>query len=333
MIPAGRWDVTAGRKRHEPHADRAGTRTPSSTSCTSGPSTTATATAIGDFAGLTEKLDYLQDLGVTAVWLLPFYPVAAEGRRLRHRRLHARQPDLRHAATTSSVFLRRGAPARPARHHRAGDQPHLRPAPVVSARRARAAGLAERELLRLERHAGQVPDARIIFKDFERSNWTWDPVAQRVLLAPLLLATSPTSTTTTRDVHEAMFTVLDFWLDMGVDGLRLDAVPYLYEREGTNCENLPETHAFLKELRAPRRREVRRPHAAGRGQPVAGGRRRVLRRRRRVPHGVSLPAHAAAVHGAAAWRTAIPILDILAADAGDPGELPVGACSCATTTS
>ena len=76
---------------------------------------------------------------------------------------------------------------------------------------------------------------------------------------------------------------------MGVDGLRLDAIPYLYEREGTNCENLPETHAFLKELRA--HVDSGTPaHAAGRGQPMARGRHRLFRRRRRMPHGISFPA-------------------------------------------
>ena len=81
------------------------------------------------------------------------------------------------------------------------------------------------------------------------------------------------------EVHEAIFKVVDFWLDLGVDGLRLDAVPYLYEREGTNCENLPETHAFLKKLRAHVDEKYARPHVAGRGEPMAGGRGDVFRRR------------------------------------------------------
>ena len=77
---------------------------------------------------------------------------------------------------------------------------------------------------------------------------------------------------------QAVLNVLDFWFDMGVDGLRLDAVPYLYEREGTNCENLPETHAFLKELRAHVDPKYPRPHAAGRGEPVARRRGGLFRR-------------------------------------------------------
>jgi maltose alpha-D-glucosyltransferase/alpha-amylase len=91
-------------------------------------------------------------------------------------------------------------------------------------------------------------DTRIIFKDFETSNWTWDPVAKAYYWhrfyshQPDLNFDNPT-------VRKSIFQIMDFWLRMGVDGLRLDAIPYLYEREGTNCENLPETHAFLKELR------------------------------------------------------------------------------------
>ena len=124
-----------------------------------------------------------------------------------------------------------------------------------------------------------------------------------------------------------MIDVLRFWLDLGIDGFRLDAVPYLFEREGTNCENLPETHAFLKHCRKVIDDEFPGPGAAGRGQPVAGRRGRVLRRpghrRRRVPHGVPLPADAAHLHGGPA-RVALPDLGDPGPDAGHPGQLPVG---------
>ena len=92
-------------------------------------------------------------------------------------------------------------------------------------------------------------EARIIFKDFELSNWTWDPVA-KAYYWHRFYSHQPDLNFDNPEVHKEIFKVLDFWLDLGVDGLRLDAVPYLYEREGTSCENLPETHAFLKELRA-----------------------------------------------------------------------------------
>ena len=92
-------------------------------------------------------------------------------------------------------------------------------------------------------------DTRIIFKDVEVSNWTWDHVA-KAYFWHRFFSHQPDLNYDNPEVHKAMFKVVDFWLDLGVDGLRLDAVPYLYEREGTNCENLPETHAFLKKLRA-----------------------------------------------------------------------------------
>ncbi|HEX8311404.1 MAG TPA: putative maltokinase, partial [Chthoniobacteraceae bacterium] len=95
----------------------------------------------------------------------------------------------------------------------------------------------------------QYREARIIFKDFETSNWTWDPVAKQYFWHRFY-SHQPDLNFENPVVHEALFGVIDFWLEMGVDGLRLDAVPYLYEREETNCENLPETHAFLKKLRA-----------------------------------------------------------------------------------
>ena len=124
-------------------------------------------------------------------------------------------------------------------------------------------------------------------------------------------------------VLKAVIRTMRFWLDMGVDGLRLDAIPYLVEREGTNNENLPQTHAVVKEIRQGHRRALRRPRAAGRGQPVAGGRARLFRRRRRMPHGLPLPADAAHVHGD---RPAGPPSDRRdhAADARHPRQLPVG---------
>ena len=144
-------------------------------------------------------------------------------------------------------------------------------------------------------------DARIIFTDTEKSNWTWDD-AGRAYFWHRFFSHQPDLNYDNPEVQEAMLEVLRFWLDLGLDGFRLDAVPYLFEREGTNCENLPETHAYLKRVRAEVDEELPRPRAARRGQPVAGGRRRVLRRRRRVPHGLPLPGHAAHVHGACGGR-------------------------------
>ena len=92
-------------------------------------------------------------------------------------------------------------------------------------------------------------EARIIFKDFEHSNWTWDPLADAYYWHRFY-SHQPDLNFDSPDVRKAVFRFLDFWFSQGVDGLRLDAIPYLYEREGTNCENLPETHAFLKDLRS-----------------------------------------------------------------------------------
>ena len=95
----------------------------------------------------------------------------------------------------------------------------------------------------------QYTDARIIFKDFETSNWSWDPVA-KAYYWHRFYSHQPDLNFDNPEVHEAILKVCDFWFDLGVDGMRLDAVPYLYEREGTNCENLPETHEFLRKMRA-----------------------------------------------------------------------------------
>ena len=202
---------------------------------------------IGDFAGLTEKLDYLQDLGVTAIWLLPFYPspLKDDGYDI------ADYDDVNPAYGTLQdfrVFLRE-AHRRGLRvitelviNHTSDQHPWFQ-----RARRARP-GSRARDFYVWSRTVDRYTEARIIFKDFERSNWTWDHEADAYYWhrfythQPDLNFDNPT-------VHKAVFAALDFWLRMGVDGLRLDAVPYLYEREGTNCENLPETHAFLKELR------------------------------------------------------------------------------------
>ena len=205
------------------------------------------ADGIGDFPGLTQKLDYLADLGVTALWLLPFYPspgkddgydtadytaVKGEYGTLRDVRTLIREAHRRGLRIITELVC----------NHTSDQHPWFQ-----RARRA-PAGSAARDFYVWSDDPDKYKDARIIFKDFERSNWTWDPVANAYYWhrfyhhQPDLNFDNP-------KVREQIFKALEFWLDMGVDGLRLDAVPYLYEREGTNGENLPETHDFLRQLR------------------------------------------------------------------------------------
>jgi maltose alpha-D-glucosyltransferase / alpha-amylase len=201
----------------------------------------------GDFHGLTQKLDYLQDLGISAVWLLPFYPspLRDDGYDIAdYTDVHPTYGTLRDI----EVFLRE-AHARGLRvitelvlNHTSDQHPWFQ-----RARRAKP-GSAWRNFYVWSDDPKRYADARIIFKDFEPSNWSWDPVA-KAYYWHRFYAHQPDLNFESPAVRKAMLQVVDFWMRMGVDGLRLDAVPYLYEREGTNCENLPETHVFLRALR------------------------------------------------------------------------------------
>ena len=203
---------------------------------------------IGDFAGLTQKLDYLQELGVTAIWLLPFYPspLKDDGYDIAdYRNVHPSYGSLR----DFKMFLRE-AHRRGLRvitelviNHTSDQHPWFR-----RARRSKP-GSRWRDFYVWSDTPEKYREARIIFKDFEVSNWSWDPVAHAYYWHRFY-SHQPDLNFDNPEVQRALLQVLDHWLGMGVDGLRLDAVPYLYEREGTNCENLPETHAFLKKLRA-----------------------------------------------------------------------------------
>ena len=202
----------------------------------------------GDFIGLTQKLDYLADLGVTAIWMLPFYPspgkddgydiadytsVKAEYGSLRDVRTLIREAHRRGLRVITELVC----------NHTSDQHPWFQ-----RARRA-PAGSPQRDFYVWSDTPDKYVDARIIFKDFERSNWTWDPVADAYYWHRFYHHQPDLNFDNPR-VREAVRKALDFWFELGVDGLRLDAIPYLYEREGTNCENLPETHAYLRELRA-----------------------------------------------------------------------------------
>src|SRR5438105_3045226 len=207
------------------------------------------ADGIGDFGGLARKLDYLQDLGVTAVWLLPFYPsplkddgydtadyldVHPSYGTLRDFRRFLREAHARDLRVITELVL----------NHTSDQHPWFKRA------RRSLAGSAARSFYVWSDTPERYKEARIIFKDFEHSNWTWDPVAGAYYWHRFY-AHQPDLNWENPQVRKTMLQVVDFWLgDVGVDGLRLDAVPYLFEREGTNCENLPETHQALRDLRA-----------------------------------------------------------------------------------
>jgi maltose alpha-D-glucosyltransferase/alpha-amylase len=202
---------------------------------------------IGDFRGLTEKLDYLQDLGITALWLLPFYPspLRDDGYDIAdYTAVHPAYGTLREVEVLLREAHRRGIRVitELVLNHTSDQHPWFQ-----RARRA-PPGSRFRNFYVWSDARTQYADARIIFKDFEPSNWTWDPVAQAYYWHRFY-AHQPDLNYDSPAVRQAVLQQVDFWMKLGVDGLRLDAVPYLFEREGTNCENLPETHAFLKELR------------------------------------------------------------------------------------
>lgn len=202
---------------------------------------------IGDFQGLLEKLDYLRELGVTAIWLLPFYPSPLKDDGYDIADYYSIHPSYG-TIEQFKTFL---------------DEAHQRNLKVITElvlnhtsdqhpwfQRARHApkGSAERGFYVWTDNPDQYKDVRIIFQDFEGSNWTWDHVAQQYYWHRFFYH-QPDLNYDNPIVQEEVFKVIDYWCALGVDGFRLDAVPYLYEREGTNGENLPETHAFLKRLR------------------------------------------------------------------------------------
>src|SRR5262245_15797336 len=202
---------------------------------------------MGDFPGLTQKLDYIQDLGVTAIWILPICPSPwkDDGYDISdYTAVHPTYGSLKDFENFLREAHRRGIRVitELVLNHTSDQHEWFQ-----KSRRAKP-GSYWRDFYLWSDTPDRYKDARIIFKDFEASNWTWDPVANAYYWHRFY-SHQPDLNFDNPAVRKAMLEVLDFWLDRGVDGLRLDAVPYLYEREGTNCENLPETHAYLKDLR------------------------------------------------------------------------------------
>lgn len=202
---------------------------------------------VGDFPGLTEKLDYLADLGVTCVWLLPFFPspLRDDGYDIAdHRNIHPSYGTL----SDFKAFVR----AAHERHIRIVIELVLNHTSDQHEwfQRARSAApqSAEREYYVWSETDQRYGEAKILFLDLERSNWAWDPVAQAYYWHRFFHH-QPDLNYDNPQVLQEMLQVIDFWMDTGVDGFRLDAVPYLIEREGTTCENLPDTHGVLKAIR------------------------------------------------------------------------------------
>jgi maltose alpha-D-glucosyltransferase/alpha-amylase len=201
----------------------------------------------GDFPGMMQKLDYIQDLGVDTIWLLPFYPSPLKDDGY----VISNYTGIHSAYGTVSSFrdLIREVNYRGPRVITELVLNHTSDQHQWFQRASRAPAVSRwRNFYVWSDTWGKYKEARIIFKDFEPSNWTWDLLAGAYYWhrfyshQPDLNYDSPFT-------RQAIMCVINFWLGMGVSGLRLDAVPYLYERDGTNCENLPATHAFLEELR------------------------------------------------------------------------------------
>jgi len=203
---------------------------------------------IGDFRGLIQKLDYLEGLGVNAIWLLPFYqsPMKDDGYDIaNYLSVH---PDYGTLRDFRDFLLE--AHARGIRvitelvlNHTSDQHAWFQRS------RKSKKGSVWRDFYVWSYTPEKYKDTRIIFKDFETSNWSWDHTAKSYYWHRFY-SHQPDLNYDSAHVQKAVTRLIDKWFDFGVDGLRLDAVPYLYEREGTNCENLPETHAFLKSLRA-----------------------------------------------------------------------------------
>ncbi|PYK12130.1 MAG: maltose alpha-D-glucosyltransferase [Verrucomicrobia bacterium] len=212
---------------------------------------------MGDFRGLIEKLDYLQELGITAVWLLPFYPsplrddgydiadyfdVNPNFGTLDDFRAFLDAAHARNLKVITELVI----------NHTSDQNPWFQKSRRAVA--AAGAGISSNDPAYKDFYVWsdtpeKYKDSRIIFKDFETSNWAWDPVA-KAYYWHRFYSHQPDLNFDNPAVHDAVEKVCDFWLGLGVDGLRLDAIPYLYERENTSCENLPETHQYLRKLRA-----------------------------------------------------------------------------------
>lgn len=200
----------------------------------------------GDINGLIQKLDYLKDLGVDCIWLLPFYPSPLRDDGYDIADFYNVIPEYGNLDDVKSLV--NAAHQRKLRlitdlviNHTSDKHPWFQ-----SARNDKLSPY--RDYYVWSDSDQNYRDARIIFLDSEISNWTWDEAAGQYFWHRFY-SSQPDLNFDNPNVREEIFRIIKFWLEMGIDGFRVDAVPYLFEREGTNCENLPETHAFLKTIR------------------------------------------------------------------------------------
>ena len=201
---------------------------------------------IGDFTGLAQRLDYLQELGINAIWLMPFFPspLRDDGYDIAdYRTVHPSYGTLEDFKSFLSIAHERGIRViiEMVLNHTSDQHPWFQES------------RSSRDNPRRDWYVWSDTDAkyrgtRIIFLDTEMSNWAWDPISKSYYWHRFF-GHQPDLNYDNPAVQEEMWQVMKFWLELGIDGFRLDAVPYLIEREGTNCENLPETHVIIRDLR------------------------------------------------------------------------------------
>lgn len=202
----------------------------------------------GDFRGLIEKLDYVKELGVDCIWILPFYPSPLKDDGFDVADYFSVNPIYGNLADAEEFLVeakKRGLKVLTELvvNHTSDQHPWFQSA------RSAPKGSEERDFYVWSDSEDLYKDARIIFTDTEKSNWTYDEKAGQYFWHRFF-SHQPDLNYDNPKVIEAVKEVMDFWLERGVDSLRLDAIPYLIERDGTNCENLPETHSVLKKFRA-----------------------------------------------------------------------------------
>jgi maltose alpha-D-glucosyltransferase / alpha-amylase len=200
----------------------------------------------GDFKGLTEKLDYLQDLGVNCIWLLPFFesPLRDDGYDIAdYYTVHHNYGTVADFKTFMKSAHKRGIRvlADLVLNHTSDRHAWFQAARTSTDPKIRNYYVWSDD-------PNKYSGARIIFTDTEHSNWTWDDAAKQYYWHRFF-SHQPDLNYDNPNVRREMIRVMRFWLNTGLDGFRCDAVPYLFEREGTNCENLPETHVYLKQIR------------------------------------------------------------------------------------